>query len=313
MSEATTSESSAVRDLVIVGGGPAGMSAALVASLNGLDTLLLERSPRLGGQVRWADAPVPDLLGGAAEDGNQLADRFAAHLATSRADVRLEVAVSHIELAEDAAAGTAARLELVGAAPVAARRVLLATGMAHRRLNVPGEDLANRVDSPRQVPERWREREIVVVGGGDESSSLATDLADLGARVTFLVRSRLRARPLFRDAVVAQPRVDIREGAVVKQLASDGARIRVELTSGEALSVDDGFVRIGVEPAIPSLTPAIELRSNGHVRVDEQGRTSHPHLFAAGDLVRSPGQHYIAAALAGGTLAARTVEEDLAQ
>ncbi len=81
-------ESAESRDFVIIGGGPAGMSAALVASQNQVDTLLLERSDTLGGQVRWADAPVPDLLGVPAGNGHELADRFATHLLGSRATVR---------------------------------------------------------------------------------------------------------------------------------------------------------------------------------------------------------------------------------
>ncbi len=297
----------ALWDLVIVGGGPAGMSAALVASLNGLDTLLLEQAPRLGGQVRWADAPVPDLLGAAAADGHQLADRFADHLATSLAEIRTGVTVQAVRVTEGRA-----HLSLADGECVVARRALLATGLSHRRLGVPGEGLGNRIVSPRKHLEVFDEQTIVVVGGGDEASSLAHDLSVAGAHVTLLVRSQLRARPVFRGEIESASRVEIREGAVVHSFAESGSQTQIKLTSGEVLSVDHCFVRIGVEPVIPSIEPAVKRLPGGRLRVDASGRTSCRELFAAGDLIRPKGQHYIAAALADGTIAARRVEGDLA-
>lgn len=296
------------RDFAVVGGGPAGMSAALVASLNLVDTLLLERSLRLGGQVRWADAPVPDLLGGPAEHGDELADRFAAHLLGSGAEVRTDTPVAAIRLVEEGF-----RLTLAAGEELTARRVLLATGLTHRRLGVPGEALANRLDRPRKALDGFRGQAIAVVGGGDEASSLATDLAVHGARVTLLVRHEMRARPKYGDAVRRQPGVDIRLGAVVAELEEDGARLAVELTSGDRLAADECFVRIGVEPALPVLEPRPEQRADGRVRVDAELRTSCPGLFAAGDLVRPAGEHYIATALADGAVVARRVEADLAR
>ena len=295
------------RDFVIVGGGPAGMSAALVATQNGIDTLLLEASARLGGQVRWADAAVPDLLGVPAGDGNELADRFAAHLLGSRADVRTEAPVAAVRLAGDAFS-----VRLAGGEELAARRVLLATGLTHRRLGVAGEDLANRVASPRKVCERFDGHAVAVVGGGDEASSLACDLAAHGARVTLLVRREMRARPRYADAARRRPGVEIRLGAVVSRLEEEGRRLAVVLASGERLEVDECFVRIGVEPALPVLEPPPQTLADGRVRVDAELRTTCPGLFAAGDLVRPAGEHYIAAALADGAVVARRVEADLA-
>lgn len=301
-------------DLVVVGGGPAGMSAALVASLNGLRVLLLERSDRLGGQVRWADAPIPDLLGGEAATGDALADRFAAHLAGTRASVRLESEVREVLGTENGL-----QLHLESGEILSAFRGLLATGVRHREIGVSGVELANRVASPRKALQAFRGQRVAIVGGGDEAASLAQDLGESGAAVVLLVRSALRARPRYAEVIRALDAVEIREATVVAALApsetkseTGDCRIDVSLTGGDSITVDECFVRIGVETALPRIDPKPRRLEDGRVAVDAQLRTSCDSLFAAGDLVRPPAERYIAAALADGAVVARRVETDLA-
>lgn len=292
--------------LAVVGGGPAGMSAALLASQNGVDTLLLEGSDRLGGQVRWADAPIPDLLGCRADSGDALADRFARHLASTPARVRLSARVEAIRADDEAV-----RLTLAGGETVFARRALLATGLRHRRLQVPGEELADPAASPRHEMARWDGRRIAVVGGGDEACSLATDLAERTAESLLLVRRTPRARAAFLEPARRHPRVTFHEHTVVSRFERDGDGVRIHTAAEEELEVDHVFIRIGVEPALPEIEPELERGDGGRLRLDAVLRTSHPRLFAAGDLVRPVGQHYVAAALADGVVVARRVEEDL--
>ncbi len=300
-------------DFVVVGGGPAGMSAALLAGQNGIDTMLLESADRLGGQMRWADAPIPDLLGAYAANGDALADRFTAHLKSSPARIRMRASTHAVHADQHRA-----RVTLADGESITARRILLATGLRPRRLGVPGEDLADPSASPRRDVEKWRGRKLAVVGGGDEACSLATDLARHAAEVTLLVRGTPRARPVFANAAKSHPRVTLHQGAVVSHFErvsgfdQNGTTLRVVLTSGAILKKDDVFIRIGVEPAMPLIEPELERRADGCLRVDASLRTSCGRLFAAGDLIRPPGQHYIAAALADGTVAARRVEDDLA-
>ncbi|MCP3960237.1 MAG: NAD(P)/FAD-dependent oxidoreductase [bacterium] len=292
--------------LVIVGGGPAGMSAALVASQNRVEVLVLERTAGLGGQVRWADAPVPDLLGGSAGDGAELAERFSAHLLGTRARIRAGVGVRAVMADE-----RPLRLVLDTREELSARRVLLATGLDHRRLEVRGEHLANAEEDPRKTLGSLRGKSVIVVGGGDEGASLARDLADADATVTMLVRDKLRARPAFGDPARGHPAVEIREGAVVSEIQGGDALEAVVLTTGERIRAHFCFVRIGAEPALPEIQPPLERLDDGRVRVDEALRTSCRRIFAAGDLVRSPNERYIAVALADGAMVARKVEEDL--
>ena len=301
-------------DLVVVGGGPAGMSAALVASLNGVEVLLLERADDLGGQIRRADAPVPDLLGAGVGSGTELADRFDAHLRGSRAQIRRGAGVRSL-----GGGSRHPRLTLDSGEHLAARKVLLATGLAASRLGVPGEELADRERDPRKSFHRGLK--VVVVGGGDEAASLARDLARRGAEVTMLVRGQLSARPAFGDPARDQPGVEIREDSVVRAFEGEEAvatvvrtnvvLTNVVLTSGERIVADRGYVRIGAEPALPDIDPPLERLADGRLKVDEHLRTSQPDIYAAGDLIRPPGERYIAAALGDGAVVARKVEEDL--
>ncbi len=318
-------------DLVVVGGGPAGMSAALIASQNHLTTLLLEASERLGGQVRWADAPIPDLLGAEAATGDELADRFETHLGRSRARVQTAASVERIRCQEEILGVT-----LESGEDVMASRVLLASGLRHRKLGVPGIELADRVGAPRKELDRFRGCRVAIVGGGDEASSLAQDLAENGASVTLLVRSVLRARPRYAEAIRVHDAVEIRQPAVVASLeiegseevdsevvgggvaaggvaGSQGRPVLVTLTNGEVIPVDECFVRIGVEPSVPKIDPPLLRLPDGRLQVDEHLRTSNVGLFAAGDLVRPPDERYIATALADGAVVGRRVETDLAR
>ena len=353
-------------DLIVLGGGPAGLSAALVASNNGLRVVLVEASERLGGQLYHADAPIVDVLGRHEVMGGQLAEVYSEHLRARRVgatavEVRLGARVARVELGApepgmnsrvtlrrpsgtwtSASApfpvrsfpGMNSRATLrrpSGTIPAAssldvsevleARRILLATGLAPRRLDVPGADLADPVADPRREHARFVGRRVVVVGGGDESASLARDLADVGVHVTLLARSRLRARPLFAEPLARAPAVEVRQRARVESLVGAGAGGgdggaamlgEVVLDSGARLDADAAFVRIGWAPSLPEIEPAPARHADGHLVVDGEGRTTCAALFAAGDLVRPSSQRYITAALADGAIAARAIEMELA-
>ena len=289
----------------MVGGGPAGLSAALVASGNGVRTLLVEAGPRLGGQVRRADAPVADLLGRAFPNGDALADAFGVQARDAGVPVRLGSAVTRIH-GEDPL-----RLALSDGAGIEAGHVLVATGLVPRRLGVPGEALADRQRHARRIASTLRGRSVVVVGGGDEGCDIARCLAEAGARVQLLVRGRVTARHRFASALEGVDGLLVRSNAKVARFEGTGRLEAVVLEDGGRIEATEAFVRIGADPTLPRIDPPVARGADGRVVVDAAGRTSVPRIYAAGDLVRRSWQRYIAVACADGTIVARDVERAL--
>lgn len=294
------------RDFVVVGGGPAGLSAALVATTNGIDTLLLEKTGKLGGQIYWMiDDPVPDFLGQPVKDGKELVARFVQHIEARGVEYRTGMNVRRIY-----PQGDYLHLEIAGEKTIRARRVLLATGAVPRTLNIPGEHLAES-GSVRKQLERFRGKTVVIVGGGDESAEVAVRLAENGAEVILLVRSRLKARRQFRSPLLSTPGIEIKTGEEAASLKGDEHLTGVTLISGKFIPADFCLIRIGMEAQMPQVEPPLKRSPGGRVKVDEVGRTSLKSIFAAGDLVEAPERRYISAAIGKGTIVGRTVESDL--
>lgn len=295
-------------DLAVVGGGPAGLSAALVAHGNHLRTVLVERSQELGGQVRAADHPIADFLGRPVDHGVQLAEAFADQAQSLGLPVRLGVTVNRIFKRPDGPF----LLELSEGPGLVARAVLLATGTQPRQLGLEDEERFGLYERARGLGPRLVGQPVVVIGGGDEACETARWLATAGAKVTLIARGDLRARPLMKKAMFDTPGITVRRHAQVVALRGAGPTLNaVELDNGEVLPAVRCFARIGVENATPVLDPDPAREPDGRVRTDPYGRTSIPGLYAAGDLVVTGDRRYISVATGTGAIVGRAVESDL--
>ena len=277
-----------VRDVIVIGSGPSGYTAALYAARARLRPLVFEGSVTSGGALMkttdvenypgFPDGVIgPDLM----DSMRKQAERFGAELIADD--------VTEVDLTVDP------KVVNVGGDTYLAKTVIIATGSSYRQLNVPGEDLL----SGHGVS--WcatcdgfffREQDIAVVGGGDSAMEEATFLTRFARSVTVIHRrDALRASKIMQDRAFANPKVKFAwDSEVVEILGEDrvtGVRLRNTKTREESeLAVTGIFVAIGHDPRSELFTGQLPTDPEGYLLVDQPStRTSIEGVFAAGDVV----------------------------
>lgn len=297
--------------IVIVGGGVAGLSAALWCWRLGHPALLVDPSATLGGQLLLATDPLPDLPGTPPTPGpvlaQQLRRQFALHGGRwLRAGLQAVEGTPQATGSDDALllelASSAGRLTLSCSA------LIVATGVRRRALSVPGAgQLVDRgvlTTLPGDLTPQ-RDQNVVIVGGGDTACEAALALLSSGSHVTIVHRgAQLSARAPLRQALVGQPRLELVTGAEVARLHGDTSLEAIELRDGRRLAARWLLVAIGWQPNSEAL-PAEWLDPRGFVRCAADLRLlADPRAFAAGD-IRQPAAASVATAAGDGACAAR--------
>lgn len=301
-------------DLLIVGGGPAGVSAALWARGLSLGARLIERGAMPGGQLHMVHFPPRDVAGVRGLDGPQLSRVYEQQLEAAGVDVTTGAAAVGLEPGRGVREGAAVRL--ADGTRIEADAVLIATGARRRRLEVPGAaEFEGRGISYSATRDRdgLAGREVAVVGGGDAAFENALILAAVGSRVTLFSRGAARARPDFRSRVAAEPRIRVQEG--VRVLAVRGGErvsgLEVAGAGGTRVHPCEAVViKIGVIPNSEWCRGVVEQDDEGWLRVDPRLATSAPSVWAAGDIVR-PLLPSIAVSMAHGAEAVAAIRERL--
>ena len=305
-------------DVLIIGGGPAGMTAAIWCKRLGLDHLLVEAGSVLGGQLPHIHNPVFDYPGFCAANGREVQEHFIQHLDELQCARTLRARVQSVDAANRVATveteqGTVERIGWRG--------LILATGAADRQLGVPGEaEMIERgeVYSASRDRDRFTGKRVAVVGGGDRAFEGALLLAERGADVVLIHRSdRFRARQEFAGPVLAHPRIEKRTHAVVEEILGDGrvegVRVRDRDGSVATIPVEAVFVRIGVAPHSELVKGQVITDSDGFVVIDTVGQTDCPGVFAVGDVCTRPLYSSIASAVGQGMIATKHLSLYLAQ
>jgi thioredoxin reductase (NADPH) len=299
-------------DLAIVGGGPAGLSAAIYAARSGLSAVVLEGGI-LGGQVSLTPV-VENYPGFASVPGKKLMEIMAAH---ARGYVHILEGAQVESVAE-----TGERFELSTLkGGFSARALLLATGAVYRKLGAPGEDryqgfgvsFCSSCDGY-----LYRGKKAVVVGGGNTALTDALHLKHLGVEVTLLHRrATFRAEKHLQDSV-AREGITLRMDSEITEIRGDGKKVTAVMVRDNAagttseLATDAVFVAVGHEPSNAlAKTLGLTLDTAGFVAVDRGMRTSRPRIYAAGDL--TGGSMQIVTAVSEGSLAALSAFEDLSK
>jgi alkyl hydroperoxide reductase subunit F len=282
-------------DLVIVGGGPAGISAGIYAALAGIDTLFLTKS--LGGQA-WDSTAVVNYPGFDLIAGPDLVERFQKQLFENLHLAHQICAVTGIGKEKDVFS-----LTTDGGDVYRSRTVLLTTGMKRRRLGIPGEDEFRGkgvMEFHALLAERFAGKEVAVTGGGNSALQAALGLAEKGARVAVASRS-FRADQYLQDKVAGRADIVLLRNRDPVRIEGS-ARVEVlvvrNLDTGaeEVLPVEAVFVEIGLVPSSELVRDLVHVNARGEVEVDRNCRTGLPGLFAAGDVTNTVGKRILIAA-----------------
>jgi len=274
------------RDIVILGSGPAGYTAALYAARANLRPLVL-KGLEAGGQLMLTTEVenYPGFADGIM--GPELMDAMEKQAARFDAEIVAQV-VTRVELSERPFGVWAGDQEW------RAKTLILATGASARWLGVPGEDtLRGRGVSACATCDGFffRDRELVVVGGGDTAMEEATFLTKFASKVTIVHRrGEFRASKIMRERVLSNPKISVIWDSVVDEIVGDGAvraiRLR-QVTTDEVreLATDGVFMAIGHTPNTELVKGQLELTDAGYVLVQEPTtKTNVPGVFASGDV-----------------------------
>ncbi len=301
-----------IYDMIVIGGGPAGYTAALYATRAGLDTLVLEKMSA-GGQMTQTtqidNYPGFDegidgfLLGEKMQAG---AERFGARSEMVEVySAVLDKPIKQIETSE----GT-----------FFARTVVIATGAEHRHLGIDNEPnfLGKGVAYCAACDGMfYRGKTVAIVGGGNSAAADAIILSRICQKVILIHRrDTLRATKIYHDPLKQAPNIEFRWNSTISELKGDnrltGLTLR-DVNTGEKteLQVDGLFISIGRTPATALFAEQIILDNNGYIVADESTRTNLDGVFAVGD-VRTKALRQVITAAADGAVAAHYAEEYLA-
>ncbi|WP_271274372.1 alkyl hydroperoxide reductase subunit F [Aliamphritea hakodatensis] len=290
-------------DVLIVGGGPAGASAAIYAARKGIRTGIV--ADRFGGQVLDTMA-IENFISVSETEGPKLVANLEAHVKDYEVDIMTGQLASG--LTKDT---NGISVELKNGASLQSKSVIISTGARWREMNVPGEQTYRgkgvaycpHCDGP-----LFKGKKVAVIGGGNSGIEAAIDLAGIVEHVTVLeFADTLRADEVLQRKARSMANIEIISSAMTTEVLGDGNRVTgltwEDRTNGQLnqLNLAGIFVQIGLMPNTEWLGDSIALTDRGEIPVDNRGQTSVPGVFAAGDVTDSAYKQIIIAMGSGAT------------
>lgn len=301
-------------DIVIVGGGPAGIAAAVWANDLGLSSIVLDKADKLGGQLWQIHNPIKNYPGMNTVNGEELLEAFLRSAEHSKIQTRFGVHISAIEHDKRL-------LILSDGSLIFYKAVIFATGVSRRKLGVLGEDrfVGNGIiSSGSKERASVNGKHVIIIGGGDAAVENALILSDHAQKVTLIHRgSKLRARAEFVDEVVKKPNVNIVFNSKVLEFVG-GERLSSVMISIDPdnkpirLDVDAALIRVGVEPNSEMVPNEVSRDNNGYLEIDRYGATNIDGIYAVGD-VANPIAPTIATAIGNAASAVKSIYQQIGE
>lgn len=297
-----------MHDVIILGAGPAGLTAALWCDDLGLDTLVLESDERVGGQLLQVYNPIDNYPGFRVANGRELIELFSTRVSAADFDLWTRAEIASLNL-------RAKTITLKSGEQLQAISIIVATGVRRRRLGIPGEaEFAGRgiIESATRDRDLFAGADVCVIGGGDAAAENALLLAEVCPTVTVVYRGKkLRARREFVQGIQSNHCLTIFSESRVTRILGEEQVEAVEIVRKDSLkpfqmAVRGVLIRIGVEPNTELVRDQLQLDSSGYVIVDSQHETSITNVFAIGD-VSNPLAPTLSGACGAGATAAKVI------
>lgn len=295
-------------DVIIIGGGAAGMSAALWCDELKLRALLLESQPVLGGQLHMVHNPIANHLGASAKNGQELNRIFLEQIKSRSFEIRLNAKIVKVNFRTKT-------VYLESKDNFSARAIVIATGVERRKLGIDGEEkFQNKgiLRSGQLDAEKVKGKTVCVIGGGDAALENAQILSKNAAKIYLIHRRRdFRARPEFIEKVRRNKKIEVLAETFVEEISGkdevESLRLKNSVTSETyVLPTDLILIRIGVSPATSIFKGKLNLDSKGYIQTNSNCETNVKNIFAIGDSA-NPLSPTVSSAVGMGATAIKTL------
>lgn len=288
-----------IYDVTIIGGGPAGVAAAVYSARKGLKVVVV--AERIGGQVKDTMG-IENLIGTIETTGPELTNVLAENLKHNQVEVKQFVRVKSIENPED---GYLKKVVLNSGEVIHTKTLIIATGAKWRELNVPGEkeNIGNGVAyCPHCDGPFFKGKDVAVIGGGNSGVEAALDLAGIVRSVKLIeFLDTLKADKVLIDRLYRTPNIEVITSAQTTEIVAEGGKVKSIVYKDrkteeiKTLQLDGVFIQIGLIPNSDFVKGIVETNRFGEIIVDEKCRTNVPGIFACGDVTTVPYKQIIIA------------------
>ena len=293
-------------DVVIVGAGPAGLTAGVYCARKMLNTIII--SENIGGQAleSWA---IENYMGYRMIAGEDLMKKFEEQVRTLNIRLELDKVTA---IAKDDGLFT---INTVSGNTLKAKAVILTQGNRPKKLGVANEEqylgrglsICSTCDGP-----LYKGKRVAVAGGGNSALQTAVEMSDIAKSVSLIVRSTIRADPVYMEKLKEKKNITVHTGAHVSALQGEkflsGITIKDEQGKEQTISLDGVFIEIGWLPNTDMVENLVQLNEKKEIIVDINGHTSIPGIYAAGDVTSVKSKQIVIAAGDGAKAALEAFE-----